>query len=48
MLQGFEGKMWEKGKTVLQTGNVPLLNLLPQTFIRKHLPPYAHSDTNTQ
>lgn len=36
----FTVKMWEKGKTLLETGYVPLLHLLPQTFRRKHLPPY--------
>lgn len=27
--------------------DMPLLHLLPQTFRRKHLPPYTHSDTQT-
>lgn len=39
--------MWEKGKTVLETGYAPLLHLLPRTFRRKHLPPYARYDTQT-
>lgn len=42
LLQGVAGK---KGKTVLETGYVPLPHLLPRTFRRKHLPPYTHSDT---
>lgn len=43
--RGVEGSLWEKGKTISQTGYVPLPHLLPRTFRRKHLPPYTHSDT---